>query len=184
MALKVRQRSVYAATIVAMITLVAGFALASGLFGGFTSTTVNGNQGVVSTANTIYSPGITASNFDTGAGGTGGTCTAPSSSGSGTITVVGWVHGGPGACTTTADYVVKLTFTSGALTSSKTYTDNFVISAEFGSATTYTTDSVSISCALGSSDTVCQAVINIDSGIANTSAQPSVNAIDVTVTGS
>jgi hypothetical protein len=181
---KLRQRSVYAATIVAMVALVAGFALASGLFGTFTSTTINGNQGVVSTASTIYSPGITASTFTMGAGGTAGTCTAPASSGSATVSVVAWVQGGPGACTTTVDYVLQLTFTSGTLAGSKTYTDNFVISAEFGSATTYTTDSASIACTLGGSGTVCQAVINIDSGIATTAAQPSVNAIDVTVTGS
>jgi len=180
-----KRRTVYAATIVTMLVMVSGFALASGLFNGFTSTTVNGNQGTISTANTIYSPGVTGSVFLTGAGGSLGTCTGPSSSGGAEVTVTAWVAGGPGACTATPDYVVQLTFASAAtLTSSKTYTDEFVISSEFGGATTYTTSSVSIACALGGSGNQCQAVINIDTGIAATLAQPSVDAIGVTVTGS
>jgi hypothetical protein len=180
-----KRRTVYAATIVTMLVMVSGFALASGLFMNFSSTTVYGNQGTISTANTIYSSGITASMFGTGAGGSGGTCTLPSSSSGTEVTVTAWVSGGPGACTTTPDYVMQLTFTSAAtLTSSKTYTDYFVISSEFGGASTYTTSSVSIVCALGAGGNQCQAVINIDTGIAATMAQPSLDAIGVTVTGS
>jgi len=178
-----KRRTVYAATIVAMLVMVSGFALASGLFGTFGSTKVNGNQGTISTGNTIYSPGVTGSVFTYGAGGTGGTCTGPSSSGSTTVTVVAWVHGGPGACTTTSDYVLQLTFASGNTLTAGTYTDEFVISSEFGGAATYTTDMVSIVCVLSSTGE-CVAVINIDTGIAATLAQPSVDAIGVTVTGS
>jgi len=114
----------------------------------------------------------------------GGTCTSPTSSGTTTVAVNAWVQGGPGACTTTPDYVLQLNFTSGVLASSTTYTDSFVISSEFGGATSYTTDSAVIVCALGATGTQCQAVINIDTGINADAAQPSVNSIDVTVTGS
>lgn len=180
-----RRRTVYAATIVTMLVMVGGFAAASGLFSGFTTTTVNGNQGTISTANTIYSPGISSSLYTTGAGGSGGTCTASSSAGTTKVVVTAWVAGGSGACTTTVDYVVQLTFTSATtLAASTTYTDAFVISSEFGTAVTYTTSSVSIVCALGSTGNQCSAVINIDTGIAATAAQPSVDAIGVTVTGS
>jgi hypothetical protein len=184
MKLKLSRRGVYVATIVAMFAMIGGFALATGLFGGFGSTNVNGNQGTVSVGNTIYSPGISTSDYTSGAGGALGVCTGPASSGVATVTVTAWVQGGPGACTTTADYVLQLTFTSGTLASSHTYTDDFVVSAEFGSATTYTTSSASIACTLGASGTVCQAIINIDTGVPTTDAQPTVNAVDITVTGS
>jgi hypothetical protein len=98
--------------------------------------------------------------------------------------VTAWVARGPGACTATVDDVVRLTFTSATLASSKTYTDLCALSSEFNGATTYTTGSASIACIRGSTQTVCQAVINIDTGIATTAAQPAVDAIDLTVTGS
>ncbi len=179
-----KRRTVYAATIVAMLVMVGGFTLASGLFGGFTATTVNGNQGAIATADTIYSPGISNSMLTSAAGGTGGTCTASSSTGTPTVTVTAWIAGGPGACTTTPDYIMQLTFTSANSLTAKTYTDEFLVSSEFGTATSYTTSAVSISCTISGVENQCQAVINIDTGIAATQAQPAITAIDVTVTGS
>ena len=60
MELKLRRRSVYVGTIVALIAMIAGFALAV-IPGGFTHTTVgNQNSGVVTTSgNTQYSGGFT-----------------------------------------------------------------------------------------------------------------------------
>lgn len=181
---KLRRRSVYLATIVAILAMVGGFALASGLFGGFGTITVNGNQGAVTTADTIYEPGVSASLFTVGAGGAGGTCTAPVSSGSSPVVVTAWLQGGPGACTATSDYVLQLTFTSASQSVAKTYTDSFVISSEFGSAVSFTTGSAVIACTLTVAPTECQAVINIDTGVPATAAQPALDAVDVTVTGS
>ncbi len=182
---KWRSRTVYIATIAAMSMMVAGFALASGLFAGFGAFSVSGNQGAITTTGTIYASGLSGSLYTTGSSGADGTCTAPSSSGTITVTAVGWVAGGPGACAGAADYVLQLTFTATGLAADTTYTDSFVVSSEFGSATTYTASSVTIVCEpTEGPNAVCNAVINIDTGIATSAPQPNVDAVDVTVTGS
>jgi hypothetical protein len=184
---RMRRRAIYATTIVSILALTAGFVLASNVIGPFTGpTVVNGNQGTVTSGNTIYQSGISASTFWTSAAGSLGTCTGSSSSTTADeVVVTGWVAGGPGACTTTVDYILQLTFTSAdTLTLGATETDRFVISSEFNGASSYTTDSVVLTCSLVSSDNQCQAVINIDSGVATTNPQTSVNNIDVTITGS
>jgi hypothetical protein len=182
-----KRRAVYAATIVTMLVMVTGFALASGLLPVFTSTVVKGNQGAVSTADTIYSPGISSSLFWASAGGATGSCTTTTFSSVIDLEIVtAWVAGGPGACTTTQDYIVQLNFTSAAsLTAGTTYTDQFIISSEFGTAATYTTSAAEIACTtVASTGNQCQATLNIDTGIPTTDAQPAVEAIDITVTGS
>lgn len=182
---RMKRRTVYAVTIVAMLATVSGFALASGTFGTFGTLSVGGNQGSVTTTDTIYASGLSGSEFWVAAGGSGGTCTAPSSTGTTSVVVTAWVAGGPGACTATSDYVLQLTFTSAnSLTSSKTYTDEFVISSEFGSASSFTTSQVSIGCALGATGDQCTAVINIDTGTSAIEAQPGMVSLGVTVTGS
>ncbi|HTW77039.1 MAG TPA: hypothetical protein VMG14_04655 [Thermoplasmata archaeon] len=182
---KWRSRTVYVATIAAMSMMVAGFALASGLFAGFGAITVQGNQGAIATANTIYQPGLSGSVYMTGTDGTGGTCTANTNGGSASnVVVTAWVSGGPGACSGVSDFVLQLTFSSADTLTAGTYTDVFVISSEFGSATSMTTSTVSIGCGPTSAPAMCSAVINIDTGVPATSAQPGVTAIDVTVTGS
>ncbi len=182
---KWRSRTVYIATIAAMSMMVAGFALASGLFAGFGAFSVSGNQGSITTTGTIYASGLSGSLFTTGTSGGAGTCTAPSTSGTGTdiLTVTGWVAGGPGACDGAADYVLQLTFTATGLPG-PSYTDSFVVSSEFGAATSYTASSVTITCAVTENPSTCNAVIDIDTGIATSAAQPNVDAVDVTVTGS
>jgi len=172
------------ATGVAILAMVAGFALASTAFLPFTSTTVNGNQGAISTANTIYSPGISGSWFTTGTAPSG-SCesTAPSTTTNTLSTANAWVAGGAGACATHDDYVYQLNFTSANTLSAGPYTDTFTISSEFGGAASFTTESVSVVCTLSGADQ-CQADINIDSGVQTTSAQPLVGPIDVSVSGS
>lgn len=180
-----QRRTIYAATIVAILAMVGGFALAGASFLGFTSTSVNGNQGVINVGNTIYSLGVNGSELITGAGGVGGACTAPSSSATAhEVFVTAWFRGGPGACTTTPDYIYQLNFTSAnPVVGTSPFSDKFVISSEFGTAITYTTDSVTVVCTL-TTETFCQADINIDTGVATTSPQPAVEAVDITVSGS
>lgn len=62
MGLKLRRRSVYVATIVAMLAMVGGFALATfpGVFTGFGGTSSNQNSGTFNGGNTIWSNGATA----------------------------------------------------------------------------------------------------------------------------
>lgn len=184
------RRAAYAGTIVTLLLLGTGFVLAaSNVIGPFTSPpVVKGNQGTVSTAGTIYASGLSGSLFWVSSDGTGGTCTNPTY-GTGSPSTVqqgtGWVVGGPTACSSVTDYVMQLQFTSAnTLTAGTTYTDTFVISSEFNGAASYTTGSVTIACTPASGQNTCEAVINIDSGIAATSQQPSVDNIDVTVTGS
>ena len=181
-----KRRTVYAVTLVGMLVVISGFTFASNLFGGFTGTggtTVNGNQQVITGGNTIYSTGLTGSMYWTSAGGTTGTCTGTSSSGTNPVVVTGWVAGGSGACTTQVDYIMQITLTTVSTLTAKTYTDQFTISSEFGGATSFTTNGVSIVCTLTTTG-ACSAVINIDSGVAATQAQPALDGLQVTVTGS
>ncbi len=183
---KWRSRTVYVATIAAMSMMVAGFALASGLFPLFGATTVSGNQGAISMGDTIYQPGITGSLFTTASS----SCPSPTSSSSGTppvVMITGWVAGGAGACSAVTDYVLQLDFTSAEQTATGTYTDSFVVSSAFGQSGptyTYNTGSVTIGCVVSENPSYCEAVINIDTGFPVSGAQPSVDAVDITVTGS
>ena len=186
----ITRRAAYAGTVVTLLLLTTGFVLAaSNVIGPFTTApVVKGNQGTVSTAGTIYASGLSGSLFWVSSDGTGGTCTAPTYGAGSPATVqqgTGWVIGGAGACSGVTDYVMQLQFTSAAtLTSGTTYTDTFVISSEFNGASSYTTGSVTLACTPAAGQNACEAVINIDSGVATTSQQPTVDNIDVTVTGS
>ena len=168
-----------------MLIMASGFVLAASLpFANFSSTTVNGNQGSVNTVGTIYQPGISGSVFYAT---TVGTCASTESgTGSTLTTVTAWLEGGPSACLGGNDYVLQLTFSSGspACLGISTYTDEFVVSSEFGGATSFTTGQVQISCQLTATPGECVAVLNIDTGVLSTAAQPTVNAVDITVTGS
>jgi hypothetical protein len=191
MGLKLRRRSVYAATGVAILAMVAGFALASGGFLGFGSTSVNGNQGAISTHGTIYQPGITTSLFTTGSAVSGlgtGDCGAAATAQQVGVTnlyaAAAWVSGGSSACGGLTDYVLQLNFTANASTSTVTNKDTFTVSSEFGVLTsTFTTESVLVICTVSSGE-VCQADINIDTGVPTSDPQPAVEAVDVSVTGS
>ncbi len=185
-----KRRTVYAATLVGMLVVISGFTFAAGLFGGFTSTTVHGNQSSITAGTTIYGNGVTDTLFWNPT--TAYTCGSTSSATSGTTTTVvtAWLSGSPTACGSALDYIMQITFTSNnTLTAGKTYTDTFVVSSEFGTAstptTTFTTSSAAIGCTTQSSTgNTCQVVLNIDTGVALNAAQPVVDGIDVTVTGS
>lgn len=188
-----KRRTVYAATLVGMLVVISGFTFASGLFGGFTGTggQINGNQATITGHGTIYAGGVSSSSYtDQITTSTGTSCNAqsPSSSGTGpsTYVVTAWVGGNNSACTRTTvpDYVMQLNFTSSAQTTGTTLTDQFVITAEFGSATHYSTNTTTIKCQLTSPETICAADINIDTGVPNTELQPLVQGIQVTITGS
>jgi hypothetical protein len=180
-----RSRTIYIGTVAAMSMLVAGFALASGSFSGFGSITVQGNQSGVVTANTIYSPGLSNSEYTIGANGAAGTCSANTNGGSASdVVVTAWVSGGAGGCSGVQDYVLQLTFTSAADLSAGTYTDEFVVSSDFGTASAMTTGAVSVVCTPSVAPATCNAVINIDTGIPTTATQPNVNSVEITVTGS
>lgn len=186
MGTKLRRRSVYLATGVAILAMVAGFAMATGAFLPFGTTTVNGNQGAISTGDTIYSPGISGSLLTVGTptdcGQTGDSPGVLSAE-----VATAWVAGGSsGTCGGGLDYALLLNFTSTSTLSTGTFVDSFTISSEFGGATSFTTEVVSIKCIIptGVSDVgSCQADIYIDSGTPTTAAQPSVGPIDVSVTG-
>ncbi len=186
-----KRRTVYAATLVGMLVVISGFTFAAGLFGGFTSTTVHGNQSSITAGTTIYGNGVTDTLFWNPT--TAYTCGSTSSATSGTTTTVvtAWLSGSPTACVSgQLDYIMQITFTSNStLTAGKTYTDTFVVSSEFGTAstptTTFTTSSAAIGCTTQTTTgTTCQVVLNIDTGVATSGAQPVVDGIDVTVTGS
>ncbi len=186
-----KRRTVYAATLVGMLIVISGFTFAAGLFGGFTSTTVHGNQSSITAGTTIYGNGVTNTLFwnPTSAYTCGSQSTAAPTGGT-TTTVTTWLNGAPTGCGTSLDYLMQITFTSNStLTAGKLYTDTFVVSSEFGTATTptttFTTDSATIGCTpQATTGTTCQVVINIDTGVPLTQAQPVVDGIDVTVTGS
>jgi hypothetical protein len=185
-----KRRTVYAATIVTMLVMVGGFALASGIFQNFGSTTVKGNQGAVTTtSDTIYSSGLTKSVFTQGTDGSGGACStplaySPANDSGFEIVTNSWVQGGPGACNNVADYVMQIQFASAATLTAGAYSDTFSISSEFGSASAYTTSTVTITCTLTGSENQCGVIINIDTGIAANMPQPGLEALDITVTGS
>ena len=188
-----RRRTVYAATLVGMLVVISGFTFASGLFGGFAGTggQINGNQATITGHGTIYANGVSSSSFtDLITTTTGTSCNAQTDSYAPTTTpttyiVNAWVGGNNSACTRTTvpDYVMQLNFTSTNLTAGSTLTDQFVITAEFGSATHYSTNTTTITCKLTTTETYCQANINIDTGVPNTELQPLVQGIQVTITG-
>ena len=191
-----KRRTVYAATLVGMLVVISGFTFAAGLFGGFTSTTVHGNQSSITAGTTIYGKGVTNTLFWNAAGAV--TCDQPTATppqaGNKTFETV-YLSGAAGACGAGPDYMMQINFTSNnTLSDATTYTDTFVVSSEFttssgGSPTGYTTSSATIACAVPtttspSTNNICEVVINIDTGILTSEAQPSVIAIGVTVTGS
>jgi hypothetical protein len=184
------RRTAYAGTIVALLMVGTGFVLAaSNVIGPFTNApVVKGNQGTVSTAGTIYASGLSGSLFWVSSDGSAGSCTSPTYAAGSPATVqqaTGWVVGGPGACSGVSDYVMQLQFLSpNTLTAGTTYTDTFIISSEFNGTSSYTTGSVTFACTPAVGQDACEAVINVDSGFAATGQQPSVNNMDITVTGS
>lgn len=188
---KIGRRAVYAGTILALIAVIVGFAAAGALsFVGFTNISVNGNQGAITTSGTIYTPGLSYSSMTTAT--VPGTCPTTNVSSSATHglyqVVTEWAAGSGGltpTCGTTgaSDYVLLLNFSSLPSLGIATYTDQFIVSTEVGAATLFSTTSFTAVCTLLATGE-CSVMIYIDTGVAATAEQPSIGAVDVTVTGS
>jgi hypothetical protein len=181
---KLEQRTVYAITIVTLLAVSAGWAVA------FTwnPLTVNGGANATNFAagDTIYGqPGAVATqNFtanwgsDTcGAVHVGATTLQPGVD----LTVIN--APGAGATCSALDYEEMVNFTSADLTQG-TYANQFVVSAEFNTGG-FTTTSYATGCTITSTVSQCEVSIVIDSGVvASSGSIPDVTAVEITVTGS
>ncbi len=188
---KIGRRAVYAGTILALIAVIVGFAAAGAFsFVTFTNISVNGNQGAITTSGTIYTPGLSYSSMTTAT--VPDLCpttneTAQLSHGIYQVATE-WAAGSGGLTPTcgtagATDFVLLLNFSSAPTLTAGTYTDQFTLSTEVGAATLFSTSSFTAVCTLDSTGE-CSVMIYIDTGVAATSEQPSVSAVDVTVTGS
>ena len=117
MKLKLRRRSIYVGTIVALVAMIGGFALAAGAFGGtFTS---NGyNSGSAVSGDTIYSAGGVSVSYAPEA--TTGCSANP------TTTAVAATNVYVGGTCVTGDWYAAFTFTATIVAG--TGTDNFAVS--------------------------------------------------------
>jgi hypothetical protein len=178
---KLAQRTVYAATIVTILAVAGGVAMAAALFSPIV-VSGGGNTASVSTAGTIYGGGTASQILTTGASDTA------AGSGCGvTGTGASWIINAPdgaGSCATIGtDYVEEVTFTSAAQSAAGTYTDQFVVSSDWNNGA-YGTGSDSVMCTVAASGT-CSVTIFFDSGVSTSlSGPPVLDAVGVTITGS
>jgi hypothetical protein len=137
MAPKFSRRGVYVATIVAMVTLVAGFAVAA-LYNGFGTTTVNGqNAGIVTApTDTMYHAGFSVTLLASTAAS--GTCQSGPIAGSGPTSGVEtdniYIAGAANSCPSgTSEWYEAFSF--GSIVHSGAATDTFTFATTTGSGT-------------------------------------------------
>lgn len=138
MGMAMRRRTIYAATIVAILAMTGGFVLAAGV-GGWTVTNSGGaNSGSTSVSGTIYAGAVTSTIYAaTAAPGSGCAASGPYSgsdaSGAGAVdvSITGLACAGSASVPEVYDTLV---FTSSALTAGKVYADTFTISPTAPSA--------------------------------------------------
>ncbi len=202
---RLTRRTTYVVTIVAMLAVAGGFAVATAFYASLTMgpTGFGGAQGSATAGSTIYSASGSSSsasfavNAPSSAGCTSTATSTPASGSTSTVTstATAWVAGASGAtCPTTSDYYDELTFTSAgqsvAASTTATFTDKFTVTLGIGTtSTTYYSSTVTVTCsydntAASSATLTCVADINADTGVANSASQPTISSIQVTVTGS
>jgi hypothetical protein len=134
MKLKLRRRSVYIGTIVAMVAMVGGFALAgaTSLIIGAPSTGYGTGSGSVVNSGTIYTTNVATAYSDTsGASGTCSSATPAAFTATPQTLYYGSGQTGSGTCGAADEFLV-LTLTTSSLTASTTYTDDFAIAVSPG----------------------------------------------------
>lgn len=175
MGLKLRRRSVYIGTIVTLVAMVGGLALAVGISGiTFAPGTGNQNFGQISSGNTLYGAGpvVATLNLVSGDGSASGTCGGTAAYSASAATIV--VAGAASACTATGEWYDLLTFTGVSVTA--TTSDTFWVAVNGGlSGTSFTVTS-------GTIFNPATLTIYIDDG--PTSAAPQITSLTVTVNGS
>jgi hypothetical protein len=176
MKLRLSRRSVYVGTVVAMIAMVGGLAVAAISGVAFTSGTGNQNFGSITSASTIYgsSNGASATlNLVSGDSTSSGAC-ATTSAYSGTVANIA-VAGADASCPVNNEWYDLLTFTG--VTVGSAVSDTFYIAVNGGTSGAGFTITSS-----GSITGTATLNIYIDDG--PTSAAPLINSITVTVNGS
>jgi hypothetical protein len=192
MGLKLRRKSVYVATIVAMVAMVAGFALAASLGSlTFSPNSANGSggsatlpsgtiyAGSVGATSAVYTEASTGCTVSTGtcvASGTGDGCTG--ASGTYTISAAGTDDvfvGASGTCTLSDEFAGLEVKSTGPIPANAL--DNFVLSVSGGQSAPF---SVSISIGITAAGGTEDLTIWVDLGAAN----PGYTTIGITVTGS
>lgn len=181
MRLKLSRKGVYAATIVACVAMVAGFAVAA-LYNGFTTTTVTGtNVGTVgsSTGNTIYQAGFTVTLVASSAAGGGcqsGSIAGSTPAGSGVETDLIYVSGAAASCPTTSEWYEEVNFSSVSVTTAAK--DTFTFATNGGAS-----DTASFTLTLHGGETSELLTVFVDDGPASTTPI-SISSLTVVVTGS
>ena len=186
MKLKLSRRGIYVGTIVAMLAMIGGFALAS-LAGGFTHSTVTGqNFGSVSgTANTIYSGGFTVTLLASSAG-TG--CQSGAITGSTTI-VAGvetdnvFVEGAANSCSASGEWYEEFSFVpaSTAACGGASCVDTLSFATTTGGTTTSTAFTLTTTAAATTEDLN----VFVDDGPTAGGALPiSITSVSVVASGS
>ncbi|MFZ0830127.1 MAG: hypothetical protein WCB18_08040 [Thermoplasmata archaeon] len=173
MGFKLRRRSVYIGTIVALLAMVAGLAVAavSGIV--FTTGTGNQNFGSITTGNTIYSSASTVTlSLVSGDGLTNGCLLTTTYAGSAAnIPVVGTGT----TCLASNEWYDQLTFTGVNVPASAS--DTFWIGVNGAAAGAGFT-------VIGSGTAIVGGTLNIYIDDGPTSGAPAITSVDVTVTGS
>lgn len=174
MRLKLKRRSVYVATIVAILAMIGGLAVAaiSGIV--FTPGTGNQNFGQISPGNTIYAQtGVTATLVLTsGYSGATGTCATSAAYTAGAANIV--VAGSSAACTATGEWYDILSFSGVDVPAGAS--DTFYIGVNGGAALAPFT--------ITSSTLQTPSTLNIYIDDGSTTGAPQITALTVTVSGS
>lgn len=174
MKLKLRRKSVYVGTIVALLAMVGGLAVAavSGIV--FTTGTGNQNFGSIATGNTIYAQsGVTATLALVSGDGLASGCSTSASYTSNVANIA--VAGIDSTCLATGTWYDELSFSPIAVGTSGA-SDIFFIAINGGTSGAPFT--------ISASGAVASGILNIYIDDGPTSAAPGITSIDVTVTGS
>ena len=137
MKLKIRRRSVYVATIVAMFAMLGGFALAATI-GGITGTSTNQNAGIItpSGTSTIFAGSVSVNLVQSNAGTSCGSGNSWGTSGSGLQSPLSVYVTGTNACTDSeSDWFELVQWTGVAVTATASDTFFVTTSSSGGSNT-------------------------------------------------
>jgi hypothetical protein len=171
MGLKLRRRAVYFGTIVALVAMVGGLAVAaiSGIV--FTTGTGNQNFGSITSGNTIYAAATVTLTLVSGDGlGSGCSTSTSYSANAASIAVVGTGS----ACPATGEWYDELTFSG--VGSSGAVSDTFFVAVNGGNA--------GGAFVVTSSGTISSATLSIFVDDGPTTGAPAITSLSVTVTGS
>lgn len=184
MKLKLRRRGVYVGTIVAMVAMIGGFALAA-LAGTFTHQIITGQNvgSVSSTSNTIYSAGFTVT-LSAATAPTAG-CQTGSVAGSSGVAEADniYVEGAANSCPAASEWYEEFSFgTVSAASCTPSCVDTFTFATTIPGPTTYSTSFTLTLNAAATSETL---VVFVDDGTTAAGALPMpISSISVVASGS